>query len=240
MEDVPVFWEKTPPACRCWVLLRIRKKINKNLDEPGRDSTGPAEQFEGKCLRETKNSGFSCNEREIAFEFFSRIGKIAITPRAKKNTLGKMKFSFQKSNAEYIIYFWAKSFQIGSAKFRPEYHNWNLRVQKTILEKFFSGRWCTFVTKVLRKFWLARKIPGSPWRLFTCPVEHFGEQILRRNQNCLIFGHLAKNDLLLANRFRQSCQNNFHVSRETFWEKGTFLEKIWIFEFFLIFVNELP
>ena len=76
--------------------------------------------------------------------FISRAGKNALNPRVQKNTLGKRKFSIQKSNVEYIIFFWSKTFRIGSAKFRPDYQNWNPRVQKTILKFFFLRKMMYF------------------------------------------------------------------------------------------------
>ena len=88
----------------------------------------------------------------------SRCGKNALDTRIQKNTLRKMKFSIQKINAEYIIFFWAKTFRTGSAKFHPDYQNWNPRVRKTILKKKFSPEDdVLLVTKFFRKFWPAQK-----------------------------------------------------------------------------------
>ena len=68
-----------------------------------------------------------------------------------------MKFSIQKSNAEYINFLRAKTFRSGSAKFHSDYHNWNPRVQKTILKKKSPEDDVLSVTKVYRKFWPAQK-----------------------------------------------------------------------------------
>ena len=76
--------------------------------------------------------------------FFSRFGKNALNPCIQKNTLRKMKFSIPKSNAQYIIFFWAKTFGIGGAKFRQDCQNWNVRVQKTILRTTFSWKMMYF------------------------------------------------------------------------------------------------
>ena len=96
--------------------------------------------------------------RKCPRNVFSRCGKNALNPRIEKNTLRKMKFSIQKSNAEYIIFFWAKTFWTGSAMFHPDYQNRNPRVQKTILKKSFSPEDdVLLVTKVFRKNWPAQK-----------------------------------------------------------------------------------
>ena len=96
--------------------------------------------------------------RSFRRNLFSRCGKNSLNPRIQKNTLKKMKFSIQKCNAEYIIFLWAKTFRIGSAKFHPDYQNWNPRVQKTILKKWFSTEAdVLLVTKGFRKLWPAQK-----------------------------------------------------------------------------------
>ena len=89
--------------------------------------------------------------------FYPELPKNALNSRIQKNTLRKMKFSVQKSNAEYTIFLWAKTFGICSAKFHPDYQNWNPRVQKTILKKNVSPEDdVLLVTKVLSKFWPAQ------------------------------------------------------------------------------------
>ena len=110
---------------------------------------------------------FGTNQNFLTFRQWARkcprnvnstCGKNALNPLIQKNTLRKMKFSIQKSNAEYIIFFWAKTFRTGSAKFHPDYQNRNPRVQKTFLKKIFSPEDdVLLVTKVFRKFWPAQK-----------------------------------------------------------------------------------
>ena len=144
------FLEKTSPACQNWTLS-VQKIFKKNLDELERHSACPAEQLEEKCLGETKSSGILGNKREIAGNFYPTVDKNAITPRAHKNTLEKTKFSFQESNAEYIIYFWRKHSGLVAQSFVRIIKTGIYVSRRPFWEPLFPGRWCNFSNESFEK-----------------------------------------------------------------------------------------
>ena len=81
-----------------------------------------------------------------------------------------------------------------------------------------------------------------PWRLFTCPVGHFAEQIFGRNQNFGPF-ELGVQNYWTAKWSNTCCgvgKTAIHAPRETFWVKWIFFQKNISLNLFSDFGREIP
>ena len=138
-----------------------------------------------------------------------------------------MKFFIQTSNAEYLIFseqkhaaFLAQSFvrNFKTGIYVPRKPFWKNFLRKMMY--FCNGGFQNFLT-------CTKKFPGLPWRLHTCQVDPFGEQIFGRNQNFRHFA-LGVQNYWIAKRSNicgRVGKTAIHVPRETIWGKWIFLPK---------------
>ena len=127
------------------------KKLQQKFGRTGKALCVSSGTIGGKMFGRNEKFWNLGNKREIAGDFYPRVGKNAITPRAHKNTLEKTKFSFQESYAEYIIYFGRKHSGLVAQSFVRIIKTGIYVSRKPFWEPLFPGRWCNFSNKSFEK-----------------------------------------------------------------------------------------
>ena len=124
--------------------------------------------------------------------------------RVSTETLWDKRLYFRKKyQFDSVCWFWWKNFWSFGKTFRQGCPNGNLRDERSILKKFFSGRRYNF--KSFYGFsWenvTCKKTPGSSNRHFTCPAEQFEEEFSAETKTFRTLGNEQGKTDFLAKHF---------------------------------------